>query len=107
MSGELITVISLLIANAGFLYGMWKFLILRIDQKDVEHKKIEAKMWERLDEHKVYIDSNFVEKDMCKVLHNQGSLNTIGLETRITLRMDKLETKFDSMMDLLTTFMKR
>jgi hypothetical protein len=91
MTGELWTVIGLLLTNAAFLFGMWRYFDGRI-----------SRVYERLDEVKMFSDGKFVEKDMCKVLHDQGSLATTGLETRLSIRMDKLENKFDRIIDLLT-----
>ena len=102
MNVEIWTVIGLLIANAGFLYGMWKHLITQMEEYAREQSQKLSRVYERLDVHKKYIDDKFVLKDMCKVLHEQGTLNTVGLETRITLRMDKLESKFDQIIELLT-----
>ena len=102
MTGELWTVIGLLLTNAGILFGMFKYLVARIEKVDEEHDKKIARVYERLDEHKDLITNKFVQKDMCKVLHDQGALNVTGLELRLTSRMDKLENKFDQIIALLT-----
>ena len=56
-----------------------------------------GRMYGRLDDMK----DKFVQKDMCKVLHEQTASNLEGSEKRSTERFDKLEQKINQILDLL------
>ena len=79
--GELLTIIGLLIANAGFLYGMWKFLDGKIDR-----------VYQRLDE----VKDSFVRKDMCALLHQATVKDIADNVLRIEKSVEKLEGKVEA-----------
>ena len=80
MNGQLWTVIGLLITNAGFLFGMWKYFDARI-----------TRVYGRLDEVKDSVDEIYVRKDVCQVMHTQTASSLAGLESRIGERFTNLE----------------
>lgn len=80
MHAELWTVIGLLLTNAGFLFGMWKYFDGRI-----------SRVYQRFDEHKESVESKFVRKDLCSMVHTNTADHLTQLESRIEKRFDKLE----------------
>jgi len=90
MDKDSFTIIGLLLTNAGFLFGMWKYFDARI-----------SRVYARFDEHKNEISNTFVRKDNCHLLHTTTADNLKGVESRMDIRFDKLENKFDKLMDML------
>ena len=56
-----------------------------------------GKVYGRIDDMK----DKFVQKDMCKILHEQTANNLTSSEARSEVRFDKLENKIDQILDLL------
>jgi hypothetical protein len=91
---DVLTVLGLLITNAGFLFGMWKYFDARI-----------TRVYSRLDEVKESVEGTYVRKDTCQLLHTSTAENLKGVEVRMDNRFDKLEKKvedsFKMILDLL------
>ena len=83
-------ILGLLITNAGFLFGMWKYFDARI-----------SRVYARFDEHKQSIDCVYVRKDTCQLLHTSTAENLKGVEIRMDGRFDKLEAMLDRIFDKL------
>jgi hypothetical protein len=83
--------IGMIISNIAGLVGVLKYFNSRFE-----------KMYKDLDDYKKEADQNYVRKDLCKVMHEQSAINIVGLETRLTIRQDKLEGKMDEVISLLT-----
>ena len=83
---EWITIGGFLITNAGFLFGMWKYFDARI-----------SRVYQRFDEEMEGIKIGYVQKENCKLLHENTASNLMGLETRIEKRLDKLEIKLEDL----------
>jgi len=95
MSGEMIGIIGLLISNAAFLFGMWKYFDARI-----------SRVYARFDEHKIEIAGMYVRKDNCQLLHNNTADNLKGVEGRMDIRFDKLELKVESAFGMILDILK-
>lgn len=80
MLGEWVGLASLIAVNAGINIGIYKYFNNRLDR-----------VYKRLDEVKDNIDTKYVRKDVCSVMHTQTANNLSGLETRITERLNKLD----------------
>lgn len=93
----LLVIIGLLLTNAGFLFGMWKYFDARI-----------LRVYLRFGEHKATIENTYVRQGDCKLLHNNTADNLKGVDSRINIRFDKLESKvennFAMVLDLLREF---
>jgi hypothetical protein len=94
-SPELWTVIGLLITNAGFLFGMWKYFDARL-----------ARVYERFDEHKDEVEGKYVRKDNCSLLHNNTASNLMSIEKRVDERFDKLERKVEESFNMILNLLK-
>jgi hypothetical protein len=88
MVKDIWTIIGLLLTNAGFLFGMWKYFDARL-----------SRVYGRLDEVKDNIDKTYVRKDNCALLHNNTATNLLGLETRIEKRFDKLDAQISQLLN--------
>jgi predicted negative regulator of RcsB-dependent stress response len=85
----LLTIVGLLLTNAGFMFGMWKYF-------DAKNAKTEAKIsraYERFDEHKKECEAKYVMQNTCKLLHSTTVDNLKGVEGRMDIRFDKVEEK--------------
>ena len=60
-----------------------------------------VRVYSRLDEHKNLIETKFVTKDVCQVLHENTASNLSGLESRITANFDRLEKKIEDTFKLV------
>jgi len=96
MKGELIAIIGLLLTNAGFLFGMWKYFDTRI-----------TRMYARLDDVKDYISDKFVQKEICRVMHTNTSEYLLGVEKRISERFEQLEKKVDNSFTMILDLLKQ
>ena len=96
MDKQLWTVIGLLLTNAGFLFGMWKYMDARI-----------GRVFERFDEHKNHIADKYVQKEYCKLLHDTASTNLLGVELRISEKFDKLEKRVESSFQMILDIIKK
>lgn len=96
MNTEIWSMIGLLITNAGFLFGMWKYFDARLNR-----------VYERFDEHKDTVEGIYVRKDNCSLLHNNTASNLAGVESRMDVRFDKLEDKVDKSFQLLLDLLKQ
>ena len=83
--------IGVILTNLGSVIGVLKYFNSRFEN-----------LYRDLDVYKKEADTNYVRKDLCKVMHEQSALNIMGLETRLNSRIDKMEEKQDKMLDLLT-----
>ena len=92
---ELWTVIGLLITNAGFLFGMWKYFEGRL-----------SRIYVRFDEHKDEVEGKYVRKDNCSLLHNATATNLTGVEHRMDERFDKLDKKVDESFSLILNLLR-
>jgi len=90
------TIAGLLLTNAGFLFGMWKYFDARI-----------SRVYERLDNVKCFVDSEFIKKEMCRVLHQNSADNFIGVEKRINDRFTQLEKKVDDSFGMILDLLKQ
>jgi hypothetical protein len=95
MTGELWTVIGLLLTNAAFLFGMWKYFDARI-----------SRVYMRFDEHRTQIEATYVRKDNCALLHSTTVDNLTGVENRMNVRFDKLELKVESAFTMILDLLK-
>ena len=96
MEGDFWTIVGLLITNAGFLFGMWKWLDQRI-----------GRVYERLDEVKNSVDSTYVRKENCNLLHNNTADNLKSVEGRMDVRFDRLEKKVEDSFRLILDLLKK
>jgi len=96
MDKQLWTVIGLLLTNAAFLFGMWKYFDSRL-----------SRVYERFDEHKDHIEDRYVRKDNCKLLHDNTAANLIGVETRIAQRFESLEKKVEDSFKMILEIIKK
>jgi hypothetical protein len=85
MDKGIITIIGLLLTNAGFLFGMWKYFDGRF-----------SRVYGRLDEVKNFAESTYVRRDNCAILHNSTADNLRGMEMRFDDRLDKLDEKIEN-----------
>ena len=96
MTTELWAVLGLLITNAGFLFGMWKYLDTRV-----------GRVYERLDEVKADVETKYVRKENCSFLHNNTAENLKGVEYRMDIRFDKLEKKVEESFKMILELLKK
>jgi len=96
MSGDVIGVGGLLLTNIGVMIGMFRYFNSRI-----------ARVFERFDEYKNDINSKFVVKDLCKVMHENNASNLGGLEARLNQRLESLEKKTDDNFKVVIDLMKK
>lgn len=78
--GEWLGLAGLLATNVGTAIGIYKYFNSKVDR-----------VYERFDEYKKIIKSEFVQKDLCKVMHENSSSNLNGLEKRLGDRIENLE----------------
>jgi hypothetical protein len=88
MNFELIAVIGMLVTNAAFLFGCWKYFDARL-----------TRVYARMDEVRDGIESNYVRKDNCILLHNNTADNLRGLEVRMEKRFDKLDMQIEQLLN--------
>jgi hypothetical protein len=91
----LLTVLGLLLTNAGFLFGMWKYFDARV-----------SRVYARFDEHKKEIEKTYVRMDTCRLLHTSTADNLKGVENRMDVRFDKLEQKVESAFGMILDLLK-
>lgn len=96
MNTEIWSMIGLLITNAGFLFGMWKYFDARLNR-----------VYERFDEHKDTVEEIYVRRDNCTLLHNNTAQNLVGVESRMDIRFDKLEKKVDESFAMIFELLKQ
>jgi hypothetical protein len=87
MKGEMIAIIGMLITNAAFLFGCWKYFDARL-----------SRVYTRMDEVREGIEEKYVRKDNCVLLHNNTADNLKGLEARIEKRFDKLDIQIEQLL---------
>jgi len=85
MTKDLWTIVGLLITNASFLFGMWKYFDARI-----------TRVYERLDTVKKGLDETYVRKESCGILHTSTADNLKSVEGRIKDRLDKFEERMET-----------
>jgi len=90
------TIIGLLLTNAAFLFGMWKYFDARI-----------ARTYQRFDEHKAEIEATYVRKDNCLLLHANTADNLKGVEMRMDIRFDQLEQKVESAFKMILDLLRK
>ena len=81
---EWVGLASLLVANAGVNVGIYKYFNSRLDR-----------VYARLDEVKEGVESRYVRKDNCALLHSNTADNLKGMEIRVDIRFDKLEKRIE------------
>jgi division protein CdvB (Snf7/Vps24/ESCRT-III family) len=96
MLGEWVGLGSLIAVNAGINIGIYKYFNNRLDR-----------VYSRLDEVRDKIDTQFVRKDVCSVMHTQTAQSLTGLEARITERFNKLEKEVSDHFKQLIELLKR
>ena len=96
MKGDFWTIVGLLLTNAGFLFGMWRYFDTRL-----------SRVYGRLDEVKADTENKYVRKDNCALLHNNTADNLKGVEGRMDARFDKLEKKVDDSFKLILDLLKK
>jgi len=96
MKGDFWTIVGLLLTNAGFLFGMWRYFDTRL-----------SRVYGRLDEVKADTENKYVRKDNCALLHNNTADNLKGVEERMDVRFDKLEKKVDDSFKLILDLLKK
>jgi hypothetical protein len=94
--GEWIGLASLLVTNVGTAIGIYKYFNSKVDR-----------VYERFDEFKKTIKVEFVQKELCKIMHENSSSNLNGLEKRITDSVGKLEKKVDDNFKVVIDLMKK
>ena len=94
--GEWIGLVGLLATNAATAVGIYKYFNSKIDR-----------VYERFDEFKKDIKEDFVQRDLCKIMHENSSSNLNGLEKRITDSVRKLEEKVDDNFKVVIDLMKK
>lgn len=72
----------------------------KIEVSGKEQDKKTARVYERFDEYKNFIESQFVRKEMCGVMHS-NTASAINLQNA---RLDSLEKKMDELKDILVTY---
>lgn len=98
MSNDILGISALIITNLGGYYGMWKYFDNRFERMSKEHDLKNAQIYERLNDHKKYVDDKFISQPMCRVMHEATSTNLAGLETRIASRFDKIEQRIEAIL---------
>ena len=96
MKGDFWTIVGLLLTNAGFLFGMWRYFDTRL-----------SRVYGRLDEVKADTENKYVRKDNCALLHNNTADNLKGVVERMDARFDKLEKKVDDSFKLILDLLKK
>ena len=95
MLGEIVSLSTLILTNAGINVGIYRYFNARL-----------SRVYERLDIVKNEVDEKYVRKNLCDVMHQQNAVNLTGLETRLTERFNKLEGEtrdnFNRILSLLT-----
>jgi len=94
--GEWIGLAGLLATNVGTAIGIYKYFNSKVDR-----------VYERFDEFKKTIKEECVQKDLCKIMHENSSSNLSGLEKRITDSVGKLEKKVDDNFKVVIDLMKK
>jgi hypothetical protein len=92
MTPEMMGWLTIVGTNIATSVGIYKYFNGRL-----------ARVYERLDEVKQGQENTYVRKDVCGVMHKETANNLIGSEVRLTARLDKLENKFDQIIDLITS----
>ena len=98
MIGEYLGIAGLIAANVGANIGIYRYFQGRIDKLNSEQDAKTARVYERLDEVRKGIDSCFVQKETCNILHMQTANNLVGAESRLEKRFDKMEVKMETML---------
>ena len=96
--GDYIALAGLVAANVGANVGIYRYFQGRIDKLNSEQDAKTARVYERLDEVRKGIDSCFVQKETCGILHQQTAGNLTSAETRLEKRFDKMELKLETML---------
>ena len=87
---------SLIATQVGTAIGIYKYFNARIN-----------KVYERLDNVKDNAKDNYVQKEMCKVMHDNNTSNLGGIETRINSRFERLEEKVESAFNMIIGLLKK
>jgi hypothetical protein len=82
--GEIVSIGSLVITFGASQWGIYKYFDTRI-----------SRIYERFDEHKKETEAKYVNKDLCKVMHDNNAENLNGLEKRIDARFDKVDQRLE------------
>lgn len=95
MDKDMWALLGILITNAGFLFGMWKYFDTRLNR-----------VYARFDEHKEDVESIYVRKDNCSLLHTNTASTLVGLENRLEVRLDKIDKKLEEAFQMIIDLLK-
>ncbi len=84
---EVIGIILALLGIVGF--------IIKID---ASYRQKIGRIYERFDEYKKFVNEQFVQRDMCKIIHDNGAANFIRLEARVEAGFKNLDEKITELL---------
>jgi hypothetical protein len=97
--GEWVGLVGLILASIGGNFGAIKYFIAKLEVFQKENNEKIGRVFSRFDEYKRDMIEKFVQKDMCKVMHESNADNLSGLETRIEKRFDKLDEQINKLLN--------
>ena len=87
---EIEALVGVILAILGSIVGMYKYFNSRI-----------SRVYERFDVYKTLIESKFVYREMCAVLHENNSSNFSKLERRMELGFQSVDEKLNELQKIV------